>query len=139
MYLVVICALIAVAVIVWLIVAGEGKSPESRRQHARIPLSIPVEMETFGEKYSAESQDISAGGMLLKSDAPVKVAQPLQLVFILPHSTSVEMPAVVCHKRGLLFGVRFDPTHQRRSVIERWVRHAFEEDHRRAATAGVKQ
>ena len=46
MVLVVICALIAVAVIVWLIMAGEGKSPESRRQHARINLVIPVELET---------------------------------------------------------------------------------------------
>ncbi len=140
MYLVVICALVAVAVIAWLIVSSEGKSPESRRNNARIPLVVPVMVETFGEKYQANSQDVSRGGMLLQSDAPVKVAQPVQLAFALPESSLVEIPAVVCHKRGQLFGVRFDPTHQRRAVIERWVRHAFEEDHRRAAkTMGQRQ
>jgi hypothetical protein len=139
MYLVIVCALVAVAVVVWLIMAGEGRSPESRRQNARIQLMIPVEVESFGEKYSAESQDISRGGMLLKSDAPVKVAQPVQLSFNLPDKAPIEIPAVVCHKRGSLFGVKFDPTHQRCSVIERWVRHAFEEDHRRAAKIPVQQ
>jgi c-di-GMP-binding flagellar brake protein YcgR len=138
MYLVVLCALVAVAVTVWLIMAGEGKSPESRRNNARIKLVVPVEVETFGEKYRADSQDISRGGMLLKAEAPVKVAQPVQLSFTLPETSLIQIPAVVCHKRGQQFGVRFDPTHQRRALIERWVRHAFEEDHRRAAKASVQ-
>jgi c-di-GMP-binding flagellar brake protein YcgR len=139
MFLVVLCALIAVAATIWLIMAGEGKSPESRRNNARIKLVVPVEVETFGEKYQANSQDISRGGMLLKAEAPVNVAQPVQLSFILPEQTPIEIPAVVCHKRGQQFGVRFDPTHHRRVVIERWVRRAFEEDHRRAAKAALPQ
>ena len=139
MFLVVLCALVAVAVTVWLIMAGEGKSPESRRNNARIKLVVPVEVESFGEKYQADSQDISRGGMLLKAAAPVQVSQPVQLSFFLPEKTPVEIPAVVCHKREQQFGVRFDPTHPRRAVIERWVRHAFEEDHRRAAKTAVPQ
>jgi c-di-GMP-binding flagellar brake protein YcgR len=131
--------LVAVAATIWLIMAGEGKSPESRRNNARIKLEVPVEVESFGEKYQADSQDISRGGMLLKAEAPVQVSQPVQLSFILPEATPVEIPAVVCHKRGQQFGVRFDPTHPRRGVIERWVRRAFEEDHRRAAKAAVPQ
>jgi c-di-GMP-binding flagellar brake protein YcgR len=137
MYLIVICALLALAVIVWLIMAGEGKSPESRRNNARIKLVVPVELETFGERYHADSQDISRGGMLLKAEAPVKVAQPVQLSFILPEKMAVQIPAVVCHKRGQQFGVSFDQTHHQRTVIERWVRHAFEEDHRRAAKSPI--
>ena len=139
MYLVVLCALVAVAVTVWLIMAGEGKSPESRRNNARIKLVVPVEVESFGEKYQADSQDISRGGMLLKAEAPVQVSQPVQLSFTLPEQTLIEIPAVVCHKRGQQFGVRFDQTHHRRGEIERWVRRAFEEDHRRAAKAAVPQ
>ena len=139
MYLVILCALVAVAVTVWLIMAGEGKSPESRRNNARIKLVIPVQVESFGETYQADSQDISRGGMLLKAEAPVQVSQPVQLSFCLPDKTPIEIPAVVCHKRGQQFGVRFDPTHHRRGVIERWVRRAFEEDHRRAAKAPVPQ
>jgi c-di-GMP-binding flagellar brake protein YcgR len=130
---------VAVAATVWLIMAGEGKSPESRRNNARIKLVVPVEVESFGEKYEADSQDISRGGMLLKAEAPVKVAQPVQLSFILPEQTPIEIPAVVCHQRGQQFGVRFDPTHPRRGAIERWVRRAFEEDHRRAAKAAIPQ
>jgi c-di-GMP-binding flagellar brake protein YcgR len=137
MYLVVLCALVAVAVIVWLIMAGDGKSPESRRNNARIKLVVPVEVESFGERYHADSQDISRGGMLLKAEASVQVAQPVQLSFILPDDTPIEIPAVVCHKRDQLFGIRFDQTHHRRVAIERWVRRAFEEDHRRAAKASV--
>ncbi|MBZ5568938.1 MAG: PilZ domain-containing protein [Acidobacteriia bacterium] len=139
MYLVILCAIVAVAVTVWLIMAGEGKSPESRRSNARIQLAVPVEVECFGEVFNAASQDISRGGMLLKAKAPVKVAQPVHLSFTLPETTLVEIPAVVCHQRGELFGVKFDPTHRRRAVIEKWVRHAFEEDHRRAAKAAVQQ
>jgi c-di-GMP-binding flagellar brake protein YcgR len=139
MYLVVLCALVAVAVTIWLIMAGEGKSPESRRNNARIKLEVPVEVESFGEKYQADSQDISRGGMLLKAEAPVEVSQPVHLSFSLPGENLIEIPAVVCHQRGQQFGVRFDPTHHRRGVIERWVRRAFEEDHRRAARAAVPQ
>jgi c-di-GMP-binding flagellar brake protein YcgR len=139
MYLVILCALLAVAVTVWLIMAGEGKSPESRRNNARIKLVVAVQVESFGEKYQADSLDISRGGMLLKAGAPVEVSQPLQLSFCLPDNTPIEIPAVVCHKRGEQFGVRFDPTHHRRGAIERWVRRAFEEDHRRAAKAPLAQ
>jgi hypothetical protein len=137
MFLVVMCGVIAMAVILWLILAGEGKSPESRRAAARVQISIPVELETFGEKYSGNSQNISGGGMLVRSEAPVKVAQPLQLSFTLPEQIAVEIPAVICHKRAGAFGVRFDPTHHRRRAIEKWVLHAVEEDHRRAAKAAV--
>ncbi len=133
MWLVILCAVIAVAFTVWLIMAGEGKSAESRRSNARVQLRVPVAIESFGEVYNADSQDISRGGMLLKGGAPVKVAQPVQLTFTLPEQTSVEVPAVVCHKRGEQFGVRFDPTYERRGVIEKWVRRAAEEDHRKAA------
>ncbi len=138
MWLVVLCAVIAVAVTVWLIMAGEGKSPESRRSNARVQLSVPVAVESFGEVFNADSQDISRGGMLLKAEAPLQVAQPVQLSFTLPEETPVEIPAVVCHKRGEQFGVRFDPTHQRRGIIERWVRRAAEEDHRRASKATTR-
>jgi hypothetical protein len=133
MFLVVVCGVVVLAAILWLIIAGEGKSPESRRAAARIQIAVPVELETFGERYTANSQNISGGGMLLKATAPVKVAQPVQLAFILPEKIAVEIPAVVCHKRGENFGVRFDPTHQRRTVIEKWVLRAVEQDHRRAA------
>jgi c-di-GMP-binding flagellar brake protein YcgR len=139
MFLVILCAVVAVAVIVWLILSGEGKSPESRRSNARIPLSVPVAVESFGETFSAASQDISRGGMLLQAEALVKVAQPVQLSFTLPEQTPVEIPAVVCHSRGGRFGVRFDPTHQRRAIIEKWVRHAIEEHHRGATRTSVQQ
>jgi hypothetical protein len=139
MYLVILCALVAVALIVWLIMAGEGKSPEARRSNARIQLIVPVAVERFGEAFDAVSQDISRGGMLLKAKAPMQVAQPVHLSFTLPEADLVEIPAVVCHQRGELFGVKFDPTHRRRAVIERWVRHAFEQNHRQAAKAAVQQ
>ena len=139
MLLVVLCGVIAMAAILWLILAGQGKSPESRRAAARVQISVPVELETFGERYTADSHNISGGGMLLRSQAPVKVAQPLQLSFVLPEQIVVEIPAVVCHKRADLFVVRFDPTHQRRRAVEKWVLRAVEEDHRRAAKAPVAQ
>jgi hypothetical protein len=137
MFLVILCGVIAVVAILWLILAGEGKSPESRRASARVQIAVPVELETFGEKYPADSQNISGGGMLLRSQAPVKIAQPLHLSFVLPDQTDVQIPAVVCHKRPGFFGVRFDPTHQRRRAIEKWVLHAIEEDHRRAAKTTI--
>ncbi|MGZ4825814.1 MAG: PilZ domain-containing protein [Terriglobales bacterium] len=135
MYLVIVCALLAVAV--FLLMAGRGKSPRSRRKSTRIDLVIPVEMEASGERYPAESQNISQGGMLLNSEAPVNVTQSVQLTFTLPDKAPIEIPAVVCHKRGTLFGVKFDPAHQRLVVIDHWVRHAFEEEEDRRAAAKV--
>jgi c-di-GMP-binding flagellar brake protein YcgR len=137
MLLVILCAVVAVVATVWLILGGGAKSPESRRAAARVQVVVPVEVECFGERYKANSQNISGGGMLLKSEAPVKVAQPLQLTFVLPENIAIHVPAVVCHKRGPLFGVRFDPTYPRRGLIEKWVLRAVEEDHRRAARAEV--
>jgi hypothetical protein len=137
MYLVLVCSVVALVVTLWLILAGEGKSAESRRAAARVQIVFPVELESFGATFSAECQNISGGGMLLKSEAPVKIAQPMELSFVLPGDIVIRVPAVVCHKRGPLFGVRFDPTYQRRGVIEKWVLRAVEEDHRRAARTPV--
>ncbi len=136
---IILCAILAIGLMVYLIVGTErGSSAESRRGKIRVQLGVPVQVSTAEQQFVAEGKNISHGGMLLRSDLPVKVAQPVQLTFTLPEQTPVEIPAVVCHTRGQHFGVMFDPTHQRRIVIERFVRRATEEDHRRAAKAATK-
>ena len=60
--------------------------------------------------------------MLLHAQAPVAIAQPIRLKFVLPPESQIEIPAVVTYKKGQQIGVRFDPTHYGRALIETWIK-----------------
>ena len=121
MFLVIVCATIAAAVLVYMVVVSRAKSGANVRRHPRVDVSVPVHIHTDDNRHVAESQNISHGGMLLNTHAPVSIAQPISLKFTLPHEVPVEIPAVVSHKKGKQIGVRFDPTHHRRLTIEKWI------------------
>ena len=135
MIAVILCGVIAIAVLVYLFVWGKSGPAKETRQGPRLDLTITVQVETPEQSFTADSQNISLGGMLLRADAPVSIAQPVHLSFRLPETTEVQIPAVVCHKRGEQIGVRFDPTHQRRIDIEKWLRSEREERENRSTDA----
>lgn len=128
MFLVILCATIAVAVLVYMLVASRPNSGAQQRRHPRMDLAVPVDIHTQDDRHLGETKNISQGGMLLQAMAPVSIAQPIRLKFTLPPEAPVEIPAVVTYKKGQQIGVRFDPTHYQREHIERWIRNAKTEE-----------
>jgi hypothetical protein len=122
MFLVVLCATIAVAVLVYMLLSSRPNSGKQQRLHPRLDISVPVDIQTNDEKHLAASKNISQGGMLLQGHAPVSISQPIRLRFTLSAELPVEIPAVVTYKKGEQIGVRFDPTHYRRADIEKWIK-----------------
>ncbi len=103
------------------------------RRHPRVALAVPVEVHTAERRLHATSQNISPGGMRLRVEAPLSIAQPIELRFTLPDAPAIRIPAVVSRKHGDMIGVRFDPTHHERFRIESWV----EASARRQAAKGT--
>ncbi len=129
MIAIILCAAIAVAVLAYMLLTarpGASNKPGVRR-YPRLEIAFPVDIQTEKETHAAESRNISQGGMSLRGEAPVAVAQPVQLSFTLPEQVTVTIPAVVTHKQGEHIGVRFDPTHHRRVVIEEWIKQTLAE------------
>src|SRR5690242_19303703 len=124
MLLVILCATIAVAVLVYMLVGTRPNSGAQQRRDPRLDLAVPVRIHTSDELHEGESRNISQGGMLLSARAPVSISEPVRLKFTLPSETPVEIPAVVTFKKGEQIGVRSDPTHHSRLVLERWLREA---------------
>lgn len=122
MFLVILCATIAVAVLVYMLLASRPNSGAQQRRHPRMDLAVPVHIHTHDDKHLGETRNISQGGMLLHAEAPVSISQPVRLKFILPPEAPVEVPAVVTYKKGHQIGVRFDPTHHTRADIEKWIK-----------------
>ncbi len=137
-------AVVVIAVVLFLIVRetmpGRNSSPvnapTATRRSPRVPISIPVAIHTFDDKFEGEGQNISHGGMLVHAEAPLKVAQPIELNFTLPDSGKVSIPAVVSYKKGEAIGMRFDPTHHERHSIEKWVNSSVKEQAEKTASSG---
>lgn len=127
MFLVILCAVIAVAVLVYMLLVSRPNSGAQQRRHPRMDLTVPVDIHTHDNKHLGETKNISQGGMLLQAQAPVAISQPIRLRFTLPPEAPVEIPAVVTYKKGQQIGVRFDPTHHTRTDIEKWIRRSSAE------------
>lgn len=138
MFLVVLCATIAVAVLVYMLVGTRPNSGAQQRRYPRLELAVPVRIHTSEELHEGESRNISQGGMLLSARAPVSISEPVRLKFTLPAETQVEIPAVVTYKKGEQIGVRFDPTHHSRLELERWLREFRAEKLSQEATTAAR-
>ena len=62
-------------------------SPESHpdlRNAIRFPLHLPVTLKTSTEEHRAETIDISAGGILFRSDTDVEVGSAVEFTVAMP-------------------------------------------------------
>jgi len=91
------------------------------RRSPRVPISVPVDIQTAEEHFVAAGENISHGGMLVHVEASLSVAQPIEVGFTLPEHLPISIPAVVSYKKGENVGLRFDPTHRERHSIQKWV------------------
>ncbi len=107
----------------WVSAEAQLQLCREARRPPRIPFKTAVVIRSHSktDTITAESQDLSIGGMQLKPSIPLAVGQPIFVSFSLPERVAIEIPAVVCRTVGPCFGIRFDVTDKQRAIIGEWV------------------
>ena len=92
------------------------------RRYARIPIMTEVlVVSNDGHRLSASSIDASSGGMSLKSSEDMPVGTNLEISFSLLTLPRVNVCAVVTWRKAKSFGLRFDPSDDRRHKVKEWI------------------
>jgi hypothetical protein len=94
------------------------------RRYVRIPVVTEVHVDYGQSGFGASSVEISAGGMSMRSEIRLPKEQAVEVSFSLPpNGKMVVARASVCWKRAAadMFGIRFDPTDERRLEVKRWI------------------
>lgn len=93
------------------------------RRYVRVPVMTEVAVRVDGQKFSALSEEISAGGMCLRVPQRLAAASPMLLSFILPSQNKVTITATLCWAREQenLVGLRFGPADDRRLQVKSWI------------------
>ena len=63
---------------------GSGEHYEDMQSAPRFPLQLPVSLKAQGSDYAAETQNISANGVLFAMDNDVPVGSPVDFTILLP-------------------------------------------------------
>jgi len=94
------------------------------RRYARIPVITEVTVIAGGNnRFTVSSQEISTGGMSIRSTEDVAPGQPVEVSFALLTLPRVWVRATVSWRKpgNKTFGIRFDPQDERRLQIKKWV------------------
>lgn len=93
------------------------------RRYVRVPVTTEVAVRVDGQKITALSEEISAGGMSIRVPQHLAAASPMLLSFVLPANNKVTISATVCwaRERENLVGVRFGPADERRLQVRSWI------------------
>ena len=92
------------------------------RRYVRIPVMTEVSIVcSDSRRFSASSVEMSSGGMSLKSSEEVTSGTNVDVTFSLMTLPRVWVRGVISWKKPKSFGVRFDPTDERRIKIKHWI------------------
>jgi hypothetical protein len=94
------------------------------RRYVRIPIITEVSMVTSdGRRFTATSQEISSGGMSLKSAEVVSQGQGVEISFALLTLPRIWVRSAVSWRKpaSKSIGIRFDPKDERRLRIKDWI------------------
>jgi len=93
------------------------------RRYVRIPVITEISVVSGGHRFTATSQEISAGGMSLRSTDPVALHQPVEISFALLTLPRTWVNGKVTWSKPSrnTFGIRFDPHDERRLRIKEWI------------------
>lgn len=92
------------------------------RRYARIPIMTEVTVvSNDGHRISASSIEVSSGGMSLKSSEDMSKGTNVEVSFSLLTLPRVSVRAVVTWRKTKSFGVRFDPSDERRQKMKEWI------------------
>ena len=94
------------------------------RRYVRIPVITEVSViMNDNRRFTASSQEISSGGMSLKSAEDVSPNQTLEISFALLTLPRIWVRSTVTWRKpaSASFGIRFDPQDERRLRIKQWI------------------
>jgi PilZ domain-containing protein len=93
------------------------------RRYVRIPVMTEVTVVTpEGRRFSASSLEVSSGGMSLKSPEEISSGQAVEVSFALLTLPRIYVRgAVTWRKPKGSFGVKFDPSDDRRLRLKEWI------------------
>jgi hypothetical protein len=96
--------------------------PDARRRHPRVPFVTAVEVETPTAVVYGFSENISVGGMLVRSESAIAPGTPGLTTFILRDSGRVQLESRIVHCRsGVRFGVQFvGLTDEQRTLLSKF-------------------
>jgi len=93
------------------------------RRYVRIPVITEISIVTAdSRRFTATSQEISSGGMSMKSAEDVSVGTNVEISFaLLTLPRTWVRSTVTWRKPDKTFGVRYDPQDDRRMSIKEWI------------------
>ncbi|HXM68835.1 MAG TPA: PilZ domain-containing protein [Candidatus Acidoferrum sp.] len=92
------------------------------RRYARIPIMTDVTVvSNDGHRLSASSIDVSSGGMSFKTSEDMPSGTNVEISFSLLTLPRVAVRGSVTWRKTKSFGVRFDPSDDRRQKVKEWI------------------
>lgn len=93
------------------------------RKYLRIPIVLPVQLETGGAVLVGSSCELSAGGMsmMIPSRAEVRDGEDCTVSFNLPDSPLLCMTAAICWVHSGVLGLKFAEDQAGRDHVKKWI------------------
>lgn len=93
------------------------------RRYVRVPVIAEALLEIGASTAKVMTVEVSSGGMSVRSVNPISSADPVRITARLPGLERLEVRAFVCWSRPAekAYGLRFDPSDQRRLQVRRWI------------------
>jgi hypothetical protein len=91
------------------------------RRYVRIPVMTEISIVGDGRRVSADSIEMSCGGLSVKSPEDFSVGTNVELSFSLMTLPRVSVKGVVSWRKSKSFGVKFDAGDERRKKVKVWI------------------
>jgi hypothetical protein len=94
------------------------------RRYVRIPIVVQVEIDVGGRApVPGTAVEVSSGGISIRCLTQLPKAEPIRLILTLPGIEKLSVRAFVCWYResDKVYGMRFDPTDERRLKVRGWI------------------
>jgi hypothetical protein len=94
------------------------------RRYVRVPLIAEALIETGSAAAKVMTVEVSSGGMSVRSANPISSSDAaVRIIAKLPGLDQLDVRAYICWARPSekLYGLRFDPSDQRRLNVRRWI------------------
>jgi hypothetical protein len=93
------------------------------RRYVRIPVVSQVEVEVENRILTVTAVEVSSGGMSVRSLSALPKGEAIRLNLALPGLEKLSVRAFVCWYRDSdkIYGLRFDPTDDRRLRVRGWI------------------
>lgn len=93
------------------------------RRYVRVPVIAEATLEVGATTAKVMTVEVSSGGMSVRSTSPLSANDSVRISARLPGLAQLDVRAYLCWSKPAekLYGLRFDPSDQRRLQVRRWI------------------